>query len=153
MITIAPLTVKDLPCKSPRRAWGPEGKSGDEGPRNDEDEGRHGLSRRPTLSLQAWGAGRSRAKSYPLEALRPLAQPHQRAMGERGPGSHLNLPAFSKVPRSRWCWTALRKGRSFAVVTTRFLRCSLLAQTEVRAVARATVGRLLTVKICLISIR
>ena len=41
--------------------------------------------------------GRSRAKSYLLEALGPLAQPHQRAMGERGPGSHLNLPAYSQV--------------------------------------------------------
>lgn len=69
MRTIAPLTLKDLTCKSPRRAPGPEGKSGDGEPDSDEDEDRHGLSRRPTLSLQACGAGQVTSKKLPTGSL------------------------------------------------------------------------------------
>ena len=66
MRTIAPLTLKDLPCKSPRRAPGPEGKSGDGEPDSDEDKDRHGLSRRPNAFFTGLrsGAGREQKATY-----------------------------------------------------------------------------------------
>ena len=64
-----PTDLEGPPGKSPRRASGPEGKSGDGGPDNDEDEDRPGLSRRPTLSLQACGAGQVSSKKLPTGSL------------------------------------------------------------------------------------
>lgn len=84
-----------------------------------------------TLSLQACGAGQVASKKLPTGSLgASCPAPLDSDGGERTRKSPQFLPAYSKVPRSRWCWTALRKGRSFAVVTARFLRCSLLAQTK-----------------------
>lgn len=101
MITIAPLTVKDHPV-SPhvrRRALRENLEMEDQTmTRTKIDMGSVGDQR---FLYRLAERGRSRAKSYRLEALGPLVQSHQIAMGKRGPGSHLDLPANSKVPRSR----------------------------------------------------